>query len=168
MTTDPTQVYRKQRRLARTSALQFLYQADVQDHWEMDEPDALERHWMQTLDEHGANDVPQPRKARGYMRKLIEGVCQYRDELDEEISRHAANWQLKRMTVVDRNILRLAAFEIFHCPGTPSVTAVNEAVELAKGFGDAESGSFVNGILDSLLRDRKTKNGNPPHDRSST
>ena len=81
------------------------------------------------------------------------------DEIDGLITSAAANWRIERMALVDRNILRLGAFEICHSPDVPFVVAINEAVELAKRFGSDESGGFINGILDKISEITRKKKG---------
>ncbi len=81
---------------------------------------------------------------------LLDGVREHRAELDQVLAGKAENWSLERMAAVDRNILRLGAYEILYA-GTPGPVAINEAVELAKQFGALESASFVNGLLDRVL-----------------
>ncbi len=83
-------------------------------------------------------------------RQLVAGVRRNRQELDQWIEQTAANWSLHRMAATDRNVLRLGAYEIFHSD-TPPRVAIDEAVELAKRFGSANSAQFVNGILDNLM-----------------
>ncbi len=70
--------------------------------------------------------------------------------IDEEISKYAANWELKRMAVVDRNVLRLATYEIIFCEDIPPKVSINEAIDIAKKFGGDDSGKFVNGVLDKI------------------
>src|SRR5690606_14199197 len=89
-----------------------------------------------------------------FARELAEGALAHRDESDAVISGLAVDWTVQRMAAVDRNILRLAVYEILHRPDIPDSVAVNEAVELAKKYGEAESGKFVNGILGELVRRR--------------
>jgi N utilization substance protein B len=84
---------------------------------------------------------------------LLDGVRAHRKELDVVLDAKAKHWSVKRMAVVDRNILRLGAYEILYA-GTPGQVVINEAVELAKQFGDQQSPSFVNGILDRVMRER--------------
>jgi N utilization substance protein B len=79
--------------------------------------------------------------------------------IDECLTRHAANWELKRMAALDRNVLRLAVAELFFFTEIPFKVVIDEAVELAKIFGTDESGRFVNGILDSIHKDRSKENG---------
>lgn len=88
-----------------------------------------------------------------FARTLLSGVRRNRGELDAQLAERADNWSLERMAVTDRNILRLAAFEMLYTE-TPDRVAINEAVELAKRYGTQQSSQFVNGVLDRLLRDR--------------
>jgi N utilization substance protein B len=85
-----------------------------------------------------------------FTRLLVAGVREHRGELDERITRAAANWSLDRMAATDRNLLRLGAYELLY-GGVPPKVAIDEAVELAKRFGGAQSAQFVNGILDHLM-----------------
>jgi N utilization substance protein B len=119
-------------------ALQFLYQAEF-----CGPPDseAVERFWRH-FQKEGA--VP------GYLRKLVEGVVSHQEELDAHIVRHSEHWRLERMTIVDRNLLRLAIYELLYQPQIPPKVAINEAVEMAKRYGSEASGAFVNGILDQV------------------
>ena len=81
---------------------------------------------------------------------LIRGTLQYREEADALIKKHAQNWDLHRIAAVDRNILRLAVYEMLHRTDIPPVVSINEAVDIAKKFSTQDSGKFVNGILDKL------------------
>jgi N utilization substance protein B len=85
-----------------------------------------------------------------FARSLVSGVRRNREELDALLSRTADNWSVERMAATDRNVLRLGAYEILYAE-TPDPVAINEAVELAKRFGSAQSAQFVNGILDRFL-----------------
>ena len=134
------------RRRAREIALQVLYQLDIGP----GEPqDALAVYF---------DNFRPSEKAREFSHRLIEGVCQNREEIDRLIEENAENWTLKRMAVVDRNILRLAAFELTRCPDIPFKATLNEAIELAKRFGNDDSGAFINGILDKI----HSLSGSPP------
>ncbi len=86
--------------------------------------------------------------AEGFVRQVIANV----PELDDTISHVSRNWRIERMARVDRNILRLAVYELIHCPDIPSRVTMNEAIELAKRFGAADGPPFVNGLLDSLVK----------------
>lgn len=89
---------------------------------------------------------------REFSCRLVQGVREHLQEIDELLLRVAENWRVERMTLVDRNILRLAAYELLFCPDIPHRVSMNEAIELAKRFSTAESGAFINGVLDQLLR----------------
>jgi len=80
----------------------------------------------------------------------VEGTIKNIDKIDNLIQKYALNWELHRMAYVDRNILRFATYELLHLPDVPPKVSINEAIELAKKFGDQESGKFVNGILDKI------------------
>ncbi|MBF0117945.1 MAG: transcription antitermination factor NusB [Desulfobacterales bacterium] len=85
-----------------------------------------------------------------FAEKIIEGVIQAQNELDAIIERFSANWKVYRMPTVDRNILRIALYEMLYCTDIPYKVAINEAIDIAKDFSSEESGAFVNGILDSI------------------
>ncbi len=126
------------RRRAREIALQVLYQLDI----DQGVP-------QEALSVYFENFRPSE-KAREFCQRLIEGVSQHREEIDRLIEENAEHWTLKRMAVVDRNILRVATFELIHCPDIPFKASLNEAIELAKKFGNDDSGAFINGILDKV------------------
>ena len=94
-----------------------------------------------------------------YYDAAVRGVWEHRDEVDGLIRRVAEHWRLERMTLVDRNILRLGAFEICHSADVPYAVAINEAVDLAKRFGSEDSGAFINGILDKISEVSRKKKG---------
>ena len=91
-----------------------------------------------------------------FARELVAGVRQHRNEVDAMLEQTAANWSLKRMAATDRSVLRLGAYELLH-GDTPSHAAIDEAVELAKRFGSAQSAQFVNGILDKVMHNMEEK-----------
>jgi N utilization substance protein B len=120
-------------------ALQFLYQADFYGDRSRED---VERFW--------SHFHPEGPGVPAYLKELVNGVAAHREELDALIARYSEHWRLERMTVVDRNLLRLAAFELLYQPKIPPKVVINEAVELAKRFGSEDSGAFVNGILDQI------------------
>ena len=129
----------RRRTLSREHALKILYQAEITrrdlslilaDYWKMEE----------VKDE----------EVMTYAQKIAEGVLKELQILDDKISRYATNWQLKRMAVIDRNVMRIGLFELQHTTDIPPKVAINEAVDLAKKYGDLESSKFVNGILDKI------------------
>lgn len=87
-----------------------------------------------------------------YASRLVGGVESHREQIDDRIRAQAENWRLERMPSVDRNILRLAIYEMWHQNDVPKLVVVDEAVELAKRFGSEQSGRFVNGVLDGLMK----------------
>ncbi len=143
------------RRDARERAVQFLY------HWDLnpgkDLTEALARFWQM----HGA-----PAGMRAHAETLARGALDHREALDDCIREYAENWDVARMGAVDRNIMRLAVYEMLHCDDVPPVVSVNEAVDLAKYFCSRESGRFVNGVLDrirkTLARPARTPVGTDP------
>ena len=98
-----------------------------------------------------------PARDEEYYRGTVNGVWEHRAEIDGLIRGAAENWRLERMALVDRNILRLGAYEIRHGKEIPFAVAINEAVDLAKRFGSEESGGFVNGILDRIAANVRKK-----------
>ena len=131
--------YTDQRRKSRTAALQSLFAADVRGIW--NDPQ------LQWLDE----DEGLPDSTIGFAQKLLSGVSKSRLGLDNVITRYAPAWPVSQLSVIDRNILRIALFELIYTPSTPRKTAINEAVELAKVFGSESSARFVNGVLGSAM-----------------
>lgn len=118
-------------------ALQLLYQAEYLEHRQGD----IVRFWRH----FGEED-----KVPSYLVKLVEGVAAHQEELDTLIRQYSEHWRLERMAAVDRNLLRLALYELLYRPDIPTKVVINEAVELAKRYGSDESGAFVNGILDRI------------------
>jgi len=92
------------------------------------------------------------RQALAFAGELFDGTLARRDEIDELVKSQAENWRLERMPAVDRNILRLAVYELLAEPDVPPLVVLDEAIELAKRYGSEQSGAFVNGLLDGLLR----------------
>ena len=131
--------YTDQRRQSRTTALQSLFAADVRAIW--NNPP------LECLDE----DSALPESSVEFARELLGGVARSQSGLDNVITRYAPAWPVNQLSVVDRNILRIALFELIYTPETPRKTAINEAVELAKIFGSESSARFVNGVLGSAM-----------------
>lgn len=130
------------RRLARELAVQFLYQFDLAG-GSLEE--ALPLFW-ETQSEVGD-------AGKKFTEELVHGVIERRAAIDERIVKYTENWDLPRIAAVDRNILRLAMYEMLYRDDIPPVVSINEAVDIAKKFSTRESGSFVNGILDRLKAD---------------
>ena len=151
------------RREARERAVQFLFQHDLNPPEKLDQ--ALDQFWDSQRSSVIAGDkgpamwnekieLPPPTTEEAATRlfadPLIRGVLENRDRLDDEIKKFAKNWDLHRMAVVDRNILRLAIYEMLFRDDIPPVVSINEAVDIAKRFSTGDSGKFVNGILDKV------------------
>ena len=139
------------RRQARETALQILYLTDVA---KMPVEDAI----LAVL-----ADTELPDKANDFSTLLARGAMEHRPALDQFIVKYAENWELHRMAAVDRNILRLAAYELLHYPETPVSVVIDEAVEIAKSYSTQDSGKFVNGILDKIKLERP-EDPPPPSD----
>jgi len=99
-----------------------------------------------------ASELETARQALSHARELVEGAVGHRDEIDRLIRTQAENWRLERMPAVDRNILRLAVYELLYETDVPRLVVVDEAVDLAKSYGSENSGRFVNGLLDGILK----------------
>jgi len=129
------------RRKSRELALQALYQEELAGQATLLDFEEFCAHFQVS------------KKTIPYAVKLLEGVREKRDEINELISRHAENWRLERMSFIDRNILRLAVYELHYQDDVPTSVAINEAVEIAKRYSTDDSGPFINGILDSMARE---------------
>ncbi len=128
------------RRRAREIAIQILYQADV-----------AKVPLSEAFTIYEGYFKPSP-KALDFAKELVNGVAQYQEDLDAWIEQFSKHWRIDRMSAIDRNILRLATYELLHRSDIPPRVSINEAVELAKSFGSEESAAFVNGILDALFK----------------
>ncbi|HKS40372.1 MAG TPA: transcription antitermination factor NusB [Blastocatellia bacterium] len=131
------------RRKARVCALQMLFQYDIA----RPRLDELSSTYWEAFGED-MSDVP-----RDFSNNLAAGAIAHLDEIDELIIKRAENWRIKRMAVVDRNILRLAIYEFLYEPDTPKTVIINEALEIARRFSTFEATQFINGILDAIKRD---------------
>ena len=133
----------KVRRRARILALQALYEIDST------------QHPVGTVLDQRLTEDPLPEEGEAFARELLAGVLQHQVALDELIQRYAPEWPVEQMAVIDRNVLRIAIYELLFDPEIPPKVAINEAVELAKMFGSESSPRFVNGVLGTLVsRDR--------------
>jgi N utilization substance protein B len=138
------------RRRARQFALQALYQSDLMGISAMA---SLNHLWSGHLDGEGLEEgAPPDSEEVEFAQRLVQGTLDDQEALDALIEEASTNWRLPRMPLVDRNILRMAAYELKHCTDIPANVSVNEAVELAKQFGTADSRAFVNGIVDRMGR----------------
>jgi N utilization substance protein B len=132
------------RRKAREYALQMLYQSDLNRGNPME--DLMKDFWI------GKNV---PTDIRDFSALLVNGVIQSLPEIDAQISSCAENWRVDRIAAVDRNILRIAIYELLYVEDIPARVTLNEAIEVAKRFGQEESPPFINGVLDRVVRENK-------------
>ena len=138
------------RRRAREAALQFLFQDDFLDRGRSTNATELDERFTTFSLLYQIN-----KKARPYARLLIGGIFDKLDEIDGAIGAHATNWRLERIAATDRNLLRVAIFELLFQDDVPTQVAINEAVEIAKRFGTQESPAFINGVLDAVQQSRQ-------------
>jgi N utilization substance protein B len=155
------------RRQGREWALQMLFQADMNPGLDLDM--SIPKFWRQqytckveeaekrdeTLPESSkpVEDRVAPPKIRQFTETLVRGVLGRLDEIDAKLASYTQNWPLHRMGSVERNVLRLAFYEMLHCADVPPAVVLNEAIDLAKYFSNADAGRFVNGVLDKLNKE---------------
>lgn len=159
------------RRQGREWALQLLFQVDLNPGQDIDE--VIAKFWRQQFScleedaERRAQSLPPskqspedrvaPANIRNFTEELVRGVFIHLDDLDARLTDCIKNWSLHRMGSVERNVLRLALYELLHRPEVPPAVVLNEAIDLAKYFSSSSSGRFVNGVLDKFKRELKAK-----------
>jgi len=138
----------RKRTKARENALKILYAVDITG----EEPGKC-------IDAYWKDNEEKDQEVKAFANSLVLGTSNKKREIDKVISECATNWQLKRMAVIDRNILRFATYELLFADDIPPKVTINEAIDIAKRYGDSESGKFVNGVLDKINKDiaKKTK-----------
>ena len=129
------------RRKAREIALQTLYAEEMSG-----------ADWRAAFRDNVERRKPSE-EAVEYAERLVERVIEEKPQLDERLKRRLQNWELERVSVIDRTILRIALAELIHCPEVPTNVIMDEAIEIAKKFSSADAGKFVNGLLDALARE---------------
>ncbi len=129
----------RKRSVARECALKILYQVELIN---IQPEKAIPSFWEQ--------EEKHPQDVQSFAEDIVTNVRIRVADLDRKISEYATNWQISRMAVIDRNVLRIGLYELMYASGIPPKVAINEAVELAKKYGDTESSKFVNGILDKI------------------
>lgn len=132
------------RHLARSIAMQSLFEWDFKGN-----PTAI----LPAIVEHNLEEFAPGLEESEFTKKIVEGVIDHLSEIDELIGKYAPSWPIGQITLVDRNILRIGVFELKFADDIPPKVAINEAIELAKSFGGASSGKFVNGVLGSMYAD---------------
>jgi len=136
----------RKRTKARECALKILYAIDITKE---DAKKCIGTFWE--------NHEPIESEVKEFANALVTGVCKNLQMIDKVISTYAANWELKRMAVIDRNILRFATYELLFDEDVPPKVSINEAIDIAKKYGDKDSGKFVNGILDKISKTESKK-----------
>jgi len=149
------------RRQSREVALQILYGMEVT---EKPPEEVIPLYYALYESGDTAEDdslTPVPLAVRSFAEDIVHGVENHHAELDRWIASASEHWRLERMSVVDRNILRIAIFEMIYCPDIPPKVSINEAIELGKTFGSPDSGAFINGILDHVHTALQNKSSAP-------
>ncbi len=126
------------RRKSRELAMQALFYMD------------MERDNSQMIYDLFCRDFNPSEDILPFFERLVKGVIEYRSEIDKLVERFSNNWKINRMSGVDRNIMRIAVFELLYCSDIPYKVSINEAVDIGKKFGTVDSGGFINGIIDSI------------------
>ena len=146
--------------------MQFLFQCDLGG---MDDlAENLENFWEQA---EFSGEFPSEkifRKARTYAEKIIAGVCEQEEEINAIIARFSDKWDISRMPIVDRNIIRVAIYEMHYCPDIPLLVSIDEAIEIAKDYSSLKSGNFINGLLNAIKDTLPRNIKDPAADRNSS
>jgi N utilization substance protein B len=144
------------RRVGRIIALQSLYQIDIVNAEIQQVDNFIDNYtYLDTIQENDKDNFIE--KSKEFAKELVKTVVDNREEIDNLIPKYLKNWRYDRILSIDRNILRLGVAELFFREDIPYKVTINEAIELAKKFGDKKSGSFVNGVLDSIVKNEKEK-----------
>ncbi|MCM8761663.1 MAG: transcription antitermination factor NusB [Candidatus Omnitrophica bacterium] len=136
----------RKRTLARECALKILYAIEITKE---DPEKCIENFWK-------SQDATET-QVKSFADAIVRSVYKNKEDIDALIAKHATNWELDRMAVIDRNILRFGVCELLFMEGTPPKVAINEAIDIAKKYGDKDSGKFVNGILDKINKTEEKK-----------
>ena len=140
----------KSRRTCREAAMQALYLCDAQGSFSHETADLFSSHFVRIgLNDDGENTTP--RESDPFYREIVDGVLSNREAIDSAIGLASRNWSIARMALVDRNILRVAVYEILYRADVPTKVAINEAIEIAKEFASPEGPTFINGVLDKVV-----------------
>ena len=137
----------RKRTFARECVLKILYQIEIMN----DNPrDILTSFW---------EDNPEEKDVRVFANRIVEGVVEKLDELDAMIAKHTQNWDMRRMAILDKNILRFGTYELLYMDDVPPKVTINEAVNIAKKYSQEDSGKFVNGVLDHINHSEVAEKG---------
>ncbi len=142
------------KRLGREFTLQFLFQNEVMEDKEDLQAQDLDLFWQQTADPDSEDfaliDDKTIRKSQNFAKKLIAGILENYEVINETIENYAIDWTIDRMAIIDRNVLRLAIFELLFMENIPPIVSIDEAVTIAKEFSSAKAATFINGILNCI------------------
>ena len=140
------------KRLGRELAMQYLYLRDMTPETDSvdDVEKAREMFWEQAESSEMTSDERVFKKAKNYAEKMIDGVLFYLNDIDEVLASFSEKWDITRMAAVDRNIIRIAVYELKYCPEIPVLVSIDEAIEISKYYATEKSGVFINGILNSV------------------
>ncbi|MBP1989039.1 transcription antitermination factor NusB [Paenibacillus eucommiae] len=139
------------RRVARELAIQSLYQIEMN---EVSTKEAVEGAIAEAEnDNEGELDFSDDKLSPDYITELVDGIYEYKKQIDEMLEEYLKGWQMDRLSRVDREVLRLAVYEMVYRDDVPPKVVVNEAIELSKHFGTEESGKFVNGVLGKMIKE---------------
>ncbi len=136
------------KRLGRELAMQYLFKLDMSQ--EPDTPEQWETFRATAAETMGMHENRQSRKAFEYAERLVAGIAAHRSAIDEAILGRLAHWDWSRLLTIDRNVMRVAVFEMLFVPEVPPVVSISEAVEIVRDYSGPQSGNFVNGVLNSL------------------
>lgn len=136
----------RKRTKARECALKILYAIDITGQG----PD-------ESIDVFWLNNEESDNQTREFADSVVRGVCKNMELIDSVITKYTTNWQLKRMAVIDRNVIRCATYELLFREDIPPKVSINEAIDMAKKYGDKDSGGFVNGVLDKINKAERVK-----------
>lgn len=145
---DKNAVRMHAKRLGRELTMQFLFQHSFSEETNLE--NAWEDFFEQASVEHDLKENRFARKGREYAQVLIKGIFEKIDEIDVVINENAKKWDLDRMALVDRNILRVASYEMLFVPNVPPIVSINEAVEIARDYSGEKAGNFINGVLNGI------------------
>ena len=132
------------RRFSRELVIQFLYLSEMN---EGETEDQLESFWK--------NNACKEKSVQSFTEDILSNIFDHKKEIDALLEKYSDNWTLSRMTVIDRNLLRMAASELMYSKNVPPKVVIDEAVEIAKRFGSEDSPNFINGVLDRILKEMK-------------
>ena len=136
------------KRLGRELAMQYLFECDLAGETPSDA--RFEAFMVQAASMHNLHENRYARKGRAYAEKLIAGILERNNDIDKAILKHSENWEWDRLAFVDRNVMRIAIYEMLFVPEVPPVVSINEAVEIARDYSGEKAGNFINGVLNGV------------------